>query len=96
MDTSKLPEEFGDNGIISKLYDRKQHISYDISKRNEKKIGHIYSMVKSLDNQSQKLKYYNSQLNKTAMASSNCLLYDRTAVDNTNTELQAFQNMRSK
>ena len=38
-----------------------KHISYDISNKNEERIQKIYSMMKQLDSQNQKIKYFKAQ-----------------------------------
>lgn len=53
--------DFSPNGIISKLYDRKKHVSYDIAKRNEGKVNYIYSMMTHLDDETNKSKYLKAQ-----------------------------------
>lgn len=66
-------EDFPDNGIISKMYNRPQHISYDISKKSEQNIFKIYEMVKKLDKESEKNKLYNSQERELESLKSNLL-----------------------
>lgn len=64
--------DFSPNGIISKLYDRKKHVSYDIAKRNEGKVNYIYSMMTHLNDETNKSKYLKAQalISKPATACS--------------------------
>lgn len=56
--------DYEPNGIISTLFDRKQHISYDIALRNEKMQNTVYLMMKKLDSENVKCKYFSEQREK--------------------------------
>ena len=43
--------DFEDNNIISMLFDRKRHISYDITEKNSNRLNQVDQMIKRMDHE---------------------------------------------